>query len=569
MSIEVACPACGGSIQIEDVAEVVACPLCQMHLQFDPETNQAVLVTDEVEAEEITAETAAAESSGNDAAITAEENADAESEPVSAPPNDADTNDFNLTETEPEAEATSPFSFLPGGNENQSSKKQPEKPATNFSFLPGGNGDSEATVTEADTEVAAETETATVAAEATDNDSTSTVEANASPESVQAFAPSQSENKNDFDLTETKPEPESASPFSFLPGSSDASADTEADTKTTDTTPETTQPAEQTEVPAEAVSTAVAAFTPEAQTTTDAETTPAEAPATETVIPEETSSEPERPAAPSDYRKPKVVSKKLFTLTLTYAIAATIMVAMLLYAKYQGDPHQLESLPDLKPPVKNDEIALQLVPENAELPPGHTLKLGGPGRRFGNVLVTPLRVTREPLEFEHYTGDTSKTRAPSQEVLKLYLRFENVSSDQTFEPLDQKLLLTRVSGKTQQTQFRANNFVSRIDQKQTDGERVLTYDMPPSWEWNLKGQNINREEKPQSLEPGESFETYVATNEAGIDALKGELVWRLQLRKGYNPQSRRGVTTLIEVVFNSDQIESESPSETKVPLPTS
>ncbi|QGQ24231.1 hypothetical protein F1728_16735 [Gimesia benthica] len=246
------------------------------------------------------------------------------------------------------------------------------------------------------------------------------------------------------------------------------------------------------------------------------------------------------------------------------------MVAMLLYAKYQGDPHQLESLPDLKPPIKNDEIALQLVPENAELPPGHTLQLGGPGRRFGNVMVTPLRVTRGPLEFEHYTGDASRTREPtSSDVLKLYLKFENMSDDQTFEPLDQKLLLSRVPGKNPDSPMRANNFVSRLDQLHPDGERVLVYDMPPSWEWNIKGQNINQESAPQKLEPGQSFETFVATNETGIDSLTGELVWRLQIRKGYNPKSHRGVTTLIDVVFNSDQIQKEVPAESKAPLPTS
>ncbi|QDV53399.1 hypothetical protein [Gimesia fumaroli] len=496
MSIDVTCPACGGSIQIEEVAEVVACPLCEKHLQIDPETNEPVLVSEESDGTEV-----------------------AESE-------------SSVTDSESESENAA----QEGGEVADESE----------------NGD-EATE------------------EATETDATITAEENAGLESVHAFAHPQGDHTDDFDLTKTDPEPESASPFSFLPAASGDSGETESEP--VDTTEETTDSAAQTEtteedVPAED-STEVAESTSEDEPTIESETATEESSAEATAA-EETSSEPESQPAPSDYRQPKVVSKRLFTLTLTYAIAATIMIAMLLYKKYLGDPHQLESLPDLKPPVKNDEIALQLVPENAELPPGHTLKLGEPGRRFGNVLVTPLRVTRGPLEFEHYTGDTSKTRAPSEEVLKLYLKFENVSSDQTFEPLDQKLLLTRVSGKTPESQMRANNFVSRVDQKRTSGKRVLTYDMPPSWEWNLKGQNINQEAKPQNLAPGESIETYVATNEAGIDDLKGELVWRLQLRKGYHPKSHRGVTTLIEVVFNSDQIEPESPAESKEEsLPTS
>lgn len=551
MSIDVTCPACGGSIQIEEVAEVVACPLCEKHLQVDPETQEPVLVSEETEEAE---------------AVNPEASAITEAE--------AEMEDQATEEAaSSESEAASPFAFLPGANESNSSKKQPKRLANNFSFLPGGTDDvaetaaDETTADEAETDEAAVDETGD-----TDTDSAITAEENAGLESVHAFAhPNAEEDKDNFDLTETEPEAESSAPFSFVPDSPDNNedpAEAEAEAEAATTAAETENPEEDIETPAEADSAEVAESTPQEDTTSEAETTPEESTA-ETATTEEPASEPESPAAPADYRKPKVVSKRLFTLTLTYAIAATIMVAMLLYAKYLGDPHQLESLPDLKPPIKNDEIALQLVPENAELPPGHTLKLGGPGRRFGNILVTPLRVTRGPLMFEHYTGDATKTRPPSQDVLKLYLRFENVSTDQTFEPLDQKLLLTRVSGKTQESQLRANNFVSRVDQKRTDGKRVLVYDMPPSWEWNLKDQNINQEEKPQNLEPGESFETYVATNEAGIDDLKGELVWRLQLRKGYNPKSHRGVTTLIEVVFNSDQIETETPSETKQALPTS
>ncbi|WP_339732286.1 hypothetical protein [uncultured Gimesia sp.] len=549
MTIDVACPACGGSIQIEDVAEVVACPLCQIHLQIDPETNEPVLVSEETEE----ADTVEPETSVTDADSESETEA-TEPEKAEEPETAEETGEQAEMEATPsdDAEAASPFSFLPGANENRSDEKQSEPSATNFSFLPGGSDET--------------AEEETEAAEITENDSTTNAEENAGMESVHAFSHSNEESTDNLDLTQTEPAAESAAPFSFVPDSSNDSTEAKAETSATT--------AEETETPVEEDSAEVAESTLEEGSTAETETTPEGSMASETteaeITPtEESSAEPESTPAPEDYRKPKVVSKRLFTLTLTYALAATIMVAMLLYAKYLGDPHQLESLPDLKPPIKNDEIALQLVPENAEMPPGHTLKLGGPGRRFGNILVTPLRITRGPLEFEHYTGDTSKTREPSQDVLKLYLKFENVSSDQTFEPLDQKLLLTRVSGKTQESSLRANNFVSRVDQKRTDGKRVLTYDMPPSWEWNLKGQNINQEAKPQNLEPGESFETYVATNEEGIDDLKGELVWRLQLRKGYNSQSYRGVTTLIEVVFNSDQIETEAPSKTEAPQATS
>jgi len=545
MSIEVTCPACGGSIQIEEVAEVVACPLCQVHLQVDPETSEPVLVSLDADEE---ADPPAAEASETE---TADAEAETQDEPVAEADSETASEETASEETTTDEETASPFSFLPGANQARKTEKR-ETPK--FDFLPGGANDS------------ADNDTAEVAEPESFTDEA--IEAEAEVASTETTADAESETAAESTDSESEEQPAgtaTASPFSFLPGGSndeqtteEATAETESATAETETaTEDTTANAAETATDAEETSEAAVSETP----------APVETAATESTT---AAPEPAASPAPQSYRKPKTVSKRLFTLTLTYAIAATIMVAMLLYAKYQGDPHQLESLPDLKPPIKNDEIALQLVPENAELPPGHTLQLGGPGRRFGNVMVTPLRVTRGPLEFEHYTGDASRTREPtSSDVLKLYLKFENMSDDQTFEPLDQKLLLSRVPGKNPDSPMRANNFVSRVDQLHPDGERVLVYDMPPSWEWNIKGQNINQESTPQKLEPGQSFETFVATNEAGIDSLTGELVWRLQIRKGYNPKSHRGVTTLIDVVFNSDQIQKDVPSESKAPLPTS
>jgi hypothetical protein len=55
------------------------------------------------------------------------------------------------------------------------------------------------------------------------------------------------------------------------------------------------------------------------------------------------------------------------------------------------------------------------------------------------------------------------------------------------------------------------------------------------------------------LGPGESMVTFIPSDEEAT-ALKGDLVWRFQFRKGYNRRSYRGVTTLIDVRFNSREI---------------
>ena len=75
MSIEVACPACGGSIQIENVSEVVECPLCQMHLEINPETNEPVLVSEGTEEEESETQNSEAETAPEESTETAEADA--------------------------------------------------------------------------------------------------------------------------------------------------------------------------------------------------------------------------------------------------------------------------------------------------------------------------------------------------------------------------------------------------------------------------------------------------------------------------------------------------------------
>jgi hypothetical protein len=47
---------------------------------------------------------------------------------------------------------------------------------------------------------------------------------------------------------------------------------------------------------------------------------------------------------------------------------------------------------------------------------------------------------------------------------------------------------------------------------------------------------------------------YIPTEEAGLDQLTGELVWRLHFRKGYSPAGY-GVTTVVEIAFDSLQIQ--------------
>jgi hypothetical protein len=240
------------------------------------------------------------------------------------------------------------------------------------------------------------------------------------------------------------------------------------------------------------------------------------------------------------------VPRFLFVMLAGYASAVTIALIWLWWTR--GRVHPLESLPDVKPWSQ-----YHIIDEAAPLAPKHTLRLGET-RRFGDVEITPLRVTLGPAMLvslsaeKREDADNAKSTFP---LLKLWLRIRNVSDDQAFRPFGRELL--RLPGGTRHDRF--NTFVCRTDQQRENGERVLVYHL---WQEErdlaLQGQQVDRE-----LAPHETYQTYIASSDQGIDELKGDLVWRVHFRKGLNPKTGRGVTTLIDVAFHSDNIQDESP----------
>ena len=252
------------------------------------------------------------------------------------------------------------------------------------------------------------------------------------------------------------------------------------------------------------------------------------------------------------YAEEAAASRQKFLIMLllvvgSYASAITIVLIYLLAA---GRTHQLESLPDLKPPMKKGEISATFYSPKNDLPSGHVLKLGQ-SQRFGNVRVTPIKVTRGLVKFEHYSGKSALEFSDTQPLLKLWLKFENVSRDQTFSPLDALLIFKRSTQNKGEKVF-ANNFLVAAENRKLIRSIFHAYDMPPHSEFAMIGQKLDTE-----LPPGETWQTFVPSEEEAVE-LKGDLVWRVQIRKGYHPKSLRGVTTLIDVQFNSQDISNES-----------
>lgn len=247
-------------------------------------------------------------------------------------------------------------------------------------------------------------------------------------------------------------------------------------------------------------------------------------------------------------------SPLMFKLAVSYASAVTLACLYLGYLISQRSPTL--DLPDLAPPAKaeNRVTTLLYVPAETEIHPAQKLNLGQT-RQYGALRITPLRVTRGPLDFVFFNPVAGELRPPSQPVLKLYLRFENVSTSQEVVPLDRHLVFTKEPDQKEFGRFKANNFVCAADERSQYDRHVLVYDLSPESEWLIREENLDR-----ALKPGESVVSFIPTTEDGWAGLSGPLVWRVHLRKGYNPASLRGVTTLIEVTFNSFDIIDESHS---------
>ncbi|MBC7967904.1 MAG: hypothetical protein H7Z17_18490 [Fuerstia sp.] len=245
------------------------------------------------------------------------------------------------------------------------------------------------------------------------------------------------------------------------------------------------------------------------------------------------------------------VSHKLFAGVTGYAIVLTLFLLELLYSGRVSlfGYHALESLPDLRPLPPNE---FRRVPDGAELPDGHVLRLGE-SRRFGDVVVTPVRVTKEPLQFQGFLSGTIEKKLTTEPVLKLWLTFENVADDYAFPPFDAGLMSSRTPADSQDAATIANSFLTiGIPSGDSATTRRLNYLHSMDNNFVIVGQ-----ESAKSLLPGESLTTFVAASEEEDDVnaeASTPFVWRVQFRKGVNLSGGNGVTTLIDVKFSGADV---------------
>ncbi len=240
------------------------------------------------------------------------------------------------------------------------------------------------------------------------------------------------------------------------------------------------------------------------------------------------------------------VSRKLFVGVAGYAIALTLLLLGLLVTERLAlsSNHVLESLPDLRPLKPNE---FRPVPDGTELPDGHVMRIGE-SRRFGDVVVTPVRVSTEALKFQSYNSGAPEDKLTTKPVMRLWLTFENVG-DYAFPPFDAGLMSSRTPPDSQDEATMANSFLTvGVPSGEKSSTRVLNFLQKMDNYFVITGQDGGK-----VLAPNESLTTFVASNEEvnGLKTADGtSFVWRIQFRKGVNTSSGNGVTTLIDVKFS-------------------
>lgn len=246
-----------------------------------------------------------------------------------------------------------------------------------------------------------------------------------------------------------------------------------------------------------------------------------------------------------------LVSRKWFTGIVGYAIALTLIFLGLLFTgriSLFGN-HALESLPDLRPLAPNE---FRRIPDGAELPDGHVMRLGE-SRRFGDVVVTPVRLTREPLQFQGFLSGVIEEKLTTEPVLKLWLTFENVADDYAFPPFDSGLMSNRTPADSQDAATLANTFLTiGIPSGDSATTRRLNFLHTMDNNFVIVGQDSGK-----VLRPGELLTTFVAESDEDVDVraeASTPFVWRVQFRKGVNLSSGNGVTTLIDIEFSGADI---------------
>ena len=232
---------------------------------------------------------------------------------------------------------------------------------------------------------------------------------------------------------------------------------------------------------------------------------------------------------------------------VSYSVLATIFLIVLWNRLQSVEVHPLIAfLPDSegdapgvvrKPKGVNESRKRRLIGE--PLPAQLTMKLGET-RTVGALAVTAERVTREQVAVGDGSAAPLKLDGPS---LVLHLRLENVSEDETFQPLDRffdrRWREESSGGAPPLTLLEAGStrFYGGPAEWRPRDQSARNNKVRPEFIYLMSGEKPVADPVDRPLGPGESAEVFVCTDgsdprSAGLVNRKGKFLWRVHVRRG-------------------------------------
>lgn len=258
-------------------------------------------------------------------------------------------------------------------------------------------------------------------------------------------------------------------------------------------------------------------------------------------------------------RTPRQSNRLTQVLLISYSSIVTLLAIYFAWRLLVIGPRKDRlDLPDLAPPKvkEGQETTLIHVRPDLAFPQSHIMRIGE-SKQFGNVVVTAKGIVQGPLQFQHFDPTATTIREPTGNLLQLQLELHNASKEMSFVPLDRALVFTREDDPKTPGLFKSNNWIAPLADGKPKGALIPVFDLSPESNWNIVAQNLD-----SVVQPGETLTTFIPSAEGAIAEFEardaGEWAWRFHLRKGHNPNSLRGVTTMIEVRFTQADVSSRT-----------
>jgi hypothetical protein len=271
-----------------------------------------------------------------------------------------------------------------------------------------------------------------------------------------------------------------------------------------------------------------------------------------------------RQLARSQSQKESKITFLLLIVVVPYAIIMTIAVIFLVLTRPGPAPREF---PEMLPDNGEKSSIKQRAEDNRPLPDRLKVAVGAEAPlRVGDIEVTPLKVAWKKVMYAQENGRADPE--PSEKnALVVTLRVKNVSATDTFAPND--LFFNRLFGP--KSTNKPYTCVEILDK----GNEDRFYGGPTVWRRRAAKQDLWRQKDPREfikgteydrdLKPGEEMEMIVCTDPENTNVSRAvnaatDLMWRIQLRRGYITENNKSgtVTSVIGVTFKSSDIKNES-----------